>query len=111
MTTSWTNILHGNLVQAFNSNLFGPILYLAFTISALFGGYGYIRKIRFDTSTHKMNVVLKIIAAGLIVYGVFRFSTTKLNSPHSMESLRKVSSSPMSKDSGDSTRVPKEDSP
>lgn len=42
LTTSWTAMLHGDLASAFGAHPFGPILYLGFTVSAVFCFWAWI---------------------------------------------------------------------
>ncbi len=77
MTTSWTSLLHGNFVRAFQSNLIGPVFYALFTFSALFGAVGALNGFR-------LNMDYPIVRRGLVglmivffSYAIFRFATAK----------------------------------
>lgn len=76
LTTSFTAMVHGQFVHAFESNPFGPILYLAFTVSAGFCLYGYIRRIKFDMGTKSGNWALICLVSAYVAFGTIRFAVT-----------------------------------
>lgn len=73
LTTSFSATIHGQLGAAFRAHLFGPVLYLLFTVSALVCGYTYVRKIRFITDTRAFNWALGILVGTFLVYSGIRF--------------------------------------
>ncbi len=81
LTTSWTALLHGNVAQSFAANLFGPLLYLGYTVSAGVCLYGYAKGRRFDTTSRPITRILMVTLLAFIAYGVVRFATKPLNSP------------------------------
>lgn len=105
MTTSWSWMVRARLVEAFQCNAFGPILYLAFTASALACGWYWFKKVRFDTNTRPMNWALGVLVIFFASYGVIRFFAVKLNDPHSIVGMPR---STMSKEGGQSPGVPEQ---
>ncbi len=87
LTTSWSWMVRGRFVEAFQCNAFGPVLYLAFTLSALACGWFWWRKTRFDTNTKSMNWVLGSLVVAFASYGIIRFCLVKLNDPISMAGM------------------------
>jgi hypothetical protein len=73
LTTAFTSTVHGDLVSAFRSNAFGPLLYILFTISALTCGITYFKKVRFVTDTRGFNWALGILVGLFLLYGGIRF--------------------------------------
>lgn len=73
LTTSFTATIHGQFLEAFQAHIFGPILYLLFTVTALVCGYTYARKIRFVTDTKAFNWALGILVGVFVLYGGVRF--------------------------------------
>ncbi|MBX3119949.1 MAG: DUF2752 domain-containing protein [Fimbriimonadaceae bacterium] len=79
LTTSFTSMVHGQFTHAVQANPFGPILYLAFTISALVCLYGYVRGIKFDIGTRSGTWALGCLLTAYMVFGIVRFYVTDPN--------------------------------
>lgn len=73
LTTSVASTLHGNLVFAFKSNMFGPILYGIFTLLAFTALAAWILKKKMDIGTRGMNIALGMLLAAYLVFGAVRF--------------------------------------
>lgn len=108
LTTSWTATIHAQFSEAFHAHPLGPVLYLGFTVSALIGIYGYIKKIRFDTNTKEFNWILGSFMMLFFFFGVIRFAITPLNDPHFLFRWKEPKPS-VSKKGGDAASVPKTD--
>lgn len=104
LTTAFALMVRGQIIQAFQCNAFGPVLYLAFTGSGLACGWFWFKKVRFDTNTRPMNWALGTLTVGLALYGILRFSFTELNDPVSIRAFRPT----VSKQSGQPTGVPEQ---
>lgn len=83
LTTSFTLMVHGRWLEAIQAHPFGPILYLGLTATALFGIYGFVKKLKFDTNTRKFNWALGLFTLVFVAYGGTRFATERLNDPSS----------------------------
>lgn len=82
LTTSWTAMVHGQVSTAFASNWFGPVLYGGFTVTALMGLYGFIRRKRLLSNTREINLFLTTLLLLFMAYGIWRFATVRENSPY-----------------------------
>jgi len=78
LTTSFTATVHGQFAQAFHAHPFGPILYLALTVSALTCMYGFLTRQRFDFGSPTFSRALGAFVIVFFVFGVVRFAL----SPH-----------------------------
>ena len=76
LTTSFTSTIHGDLAFAFKAHPLGTLLYVLFTVSALACGYGFLRKLKFNTESKRFNFWLAVVVGGFLVFGVFRFLTS-----------------------------------
>ncbi len=76
LTTSWTALIHGNFAFAFHAHPLGPVLYLAFTITAFMALRGWIKSERMSTDTPQFNRALMILAVVFISFGIVRMATT-----------------------------------
>ena len=118
LTTSWTSLIHGHIVEAFQANWFGPILYLGFTFTAIFSLFGYLRGWRFNFAHRGANRLLGWLVAGFVVYGTARFALVRQESElekaerieRLVQSRAGIESIAGSKDSRPATSVPKKDS-
>lgn len=104
MTTSWTALLHGDLPGATSAHPLGPLLYLAFTVSAALALIGYMRSSKFDTDVRWLTRASAVFAAVFIAFGVWRFVTDP--QPHPLSRLTAGSGSA---DRGEAASVPEED--
>lgn len=73
LTTSFTAFLHGQFERAFSAHPFGPVLYIAFTLSAWACLYGFLRGRRFNTDSRPFSFVLGTLVTLLVTFGVIRF--------------------------------------
>lgn len=73
LTTSFTSFLHGDVTRAFSAHAVGPILYIAFTLSAWACLYGFIRGRRFNTDSRSFSFALGTLVTVLVAFGVIRF--------------------------------------
>lgn len=73
LTTSFTATVHGQFIEAFRAHQLGPILYLLFTASALACGYGFLRKLKFNSEGRRLNRAIGWLVAIFILYGGVRF--------------------------------------
>lgn len=74
LTTSFSATVHGDFVHAFQAHPFGPIWYIAFTISALACLYGYVRLVRFNTDSAKFNWTLAGLTILYLAFSAYRFA-------------------------------------
>ena len=108
LTTSWTETLHGNLNAALTAHPLGPALYLIFSVIAVTGFVGYLQGKKLRTYTKSANWLLSGILVGVLAVGIARFSTVVYSDP--LPPPYDLMSSLLSgKQSGQATRVPKED--
>jgi hypothetical protein len=77
LTTSWTALLQGDWAKAWRSNLLGPVLYVAFTLSALACLYGWARGQRFLSDSKPVTTVVTAMIVVVLVFGGVRFMTTQ----------------------------------
>ncbi|MEX2242841.1 MAG: DUF2752 domain-containing protein [Fimbriimonadaceae bacterium] len=80
MTTSFTALLHLDVVTAWKANPFGPIFYLIFTASAIACIYGYLNRFYFDTSSKAFNRATMVLTVAFVAFGIARFASTKYGS-------------------------------
>jgi hypothetical protein len=76
LTTSWTALLHGDVGAAFHAHPLGPLLYLAFTVSALLSAYGFVKRKRLVLDSRAMSRILTVSALGFLAFGLVRMATT-----------------------------------
>lgn len=76
LTTSFTATVHGDIVHAFQANPFGPIVYIAFTISAIYCLVGFIKVVRFSVPPTKSYIGATTFIILYILFGTYRFMTT-----------------------------------
>jgi hypothetical protein len=80
LTTSFTAMVHGDFVTAFQANAFGPVFYLLFTASALVCIYGWMKGLYLDTNTRAFNLATMSLLIGFVAFGAVRFATVKFDS-------------------------------
>lgn len=80
LTTSFTAMVHGDFLTAFQANPFGPVFYLLFTVSALVCLYGWLKGLYLDTNTKSFNFATLALLIGFVAFGVVRFATVKFDS-------------------------------
>jgi hypothetical protein len=80
MTTSFTALLHFDIVTAWRANPFGPVFYLIFTASAVACIYGYAKRLYFDTSSKAFNRATMVLTLAFVAFGIGRFVSTKYDS-------------------------------
>lgn len=78
LTTSFTNLVHGNVLAAFRAHPFGPILYLIFTVTAWVCFYGWLKRKHFDTGSKQFSRAVGAFIIVFLIFGVARF----ILSPH-----------------------------
>ena len=76
LTTSWANVLHGNLGAAWSANPFGPVLYVGFTLSAFLCLVGWCRRLRLDLTGRAFNNSALALMAVFLAFAVVRFFVT-----------------------------------
>jgi hypothetical protein len=81
MTTSWTNLLHGRLVESFQSNAVGPVMYAAFTFMAVVSLVLYFKGRYWDTNTRTFNLASSVLLAAFLIYGAVRFAQLRYPVP------------------------------
>lgn len=88
LTTSFTNLVHGDIGSAFRANLLGPILYSAFTVTALICAYAYFRKLRWNTDAKWFTWSLVGLVGAYLIFGIWRMATVTV-SPSDAAALSK----------------------
>ena len=76
LTTSWTNFLHGHIVDAFKCHPLGVPMYLAFTFVALAALYGNFKGLRVLLDSKKASSAFVGFVIVFFVYGGIRMATT-----------------------------------
>ncbi|AIE87414.1 hypothetical protein OP10G_4046 [Fimbriimonas ginsengisoli Gsoil 348] len=76
LTTSWTALMHGDFAHAFAAHPLGPLLYLAFTISAFLCLYGWRKGLLLETDTPSFNWRFGVALTIFLGFGFFRMATT-----------------------------------
>lgn len=74
LTTSWTNFLHGHIVEAFKCHPLGVPMYLAFTFVALAALYGNIKGVRLMIDAPKANIAFVTFVVIFFVFGGIRMA-------------------------------------
>ena len=74
LTTSWTALIHGQIGASFRAHALGPVLYLLFTVTALVGGYGWLKRWRFHTEIPLINRSLLAFTVVFFAYGLGRMA-------------------------------------
>lgn len=72
LTTSWTQLLHGNLDASLRANPFGPLLYLAFTVGAFVSVWAWAGK-RYLVYHRSFNIALGGFVAVFLAASIWRF--------------------------------------
>lgn len=80
MTTSFTATLHLDFVAAWAAHPFGTLMYVIFTVSALFAIWGFVKRIRVNTDTVLFNRSIIALTVVFVIFGVVRFATTTYGS-------------------------------
>lgn len=78
LTTSFALSVRGDFATAFQANLFGPIGYIAFTLTSWACGYGWWTRQRFNTDSKPAQWAMGVFLAAYLGYGVWRFTTQPL---------------------------------
>lgn len=68
--------MHGNLADAFRAHPLGPLLYLAFALSALLTLVALFRKQKFEFGHPWVVRSTTALVIALFVFGAIRFATT-----------------------------------
>ncbi len=76
LTTSWTAFIHGHFAEAFHSHPLGPILYVAYAVSALIALFGYFKGGRLNTDTKGFNRTTTVAVVIFVVFGAARMALT-----------------------------------
>lgn len=91
LTTSWTNVMHGNWLASWEAHPLGGFLYALFTVSAGACLYGWVKEKRFVSDSRPANMFLFGVAIAVVGFGVWRFATLEYNTHASaLEQLAKV---------------------
>ena len=77
LTTSWTALVHGQVLDSFRAHALGPVLYLAFTATSWLGLVGWAREKRLRSDSKPANVILVSVLTLLLSYGFVRFAATQ----------------------------------
>lgn len=80
MTTSFSATLHLDFVTAWNAHPFGTLFYVIFTVSAMFGIWGWLKHVRVNTDTKPFNRSMIALTVVFVLFGVARFATTTYGS-------------------------------
>lgn len=107
MTTSWTSAIHGEVGRAFMVHPFGPILYYGFTLTALMGLYGFVRKMRLRSEHPGFNKFMVVVLVGFLAFGGIRFVMGPMNSKYSFSYWQNKQAS-QSKEGGSTASVPED---
>lgn len=82
LTTSWTRMVHGDLVGAFQAHAFGPITYALFTVCAIGAMIAFVRGFRLNSYNARFSKAVGVFAAVFIGYGIVRMAVvTDYRSP------------------------------
>lgn len=73
LTTSWTRLLHGNIVGAFQAHPLGPVLYALFTASAIYALVGCLKGRLAVPRSKWIDRGMLAFAAIFLIFGVARF--------------------------------------
>ena len=73
MTTSFAHMVRLGLVPAFRANAFGPLVFLAYSASALLMGYGFARSRRLALDSKRAEAWLLAFLLALLAYAAVRF--------------------------------------
>lgn len=92
LTTSFTHLAHGNFAMAFQTHPLGPLLFLAWGVTALMCLYGFVRKKRFITDTPGFNRGLVATAWVFFLFGAVRFAAIDYRSENPVAWLHQVTS-------------------
>lgn len=76
MTTSFAHTVRFEIGPAFGANLFGPLTYWAYTISAWVALVAFVRGLRIDTVTRAFNWTLGTFLVVYVLFGAWRFFAT-----------------------------------
>lgn len=74
LTTSFTAIVHGQVVESFVAHPLGAILYVLFSVSAILCFYGFVRKWKFNTEGRPLNRLIGWLVAIFLIFGGLRFA-------------------------------------
>ncbi|MBI1334585.1 MAG: DUF2752 domain-containing protein [Armatimonadetes bacterium] len=74
LTTSWTNFLHGHVIEAFKCHPLGVPMYLAFTFVALASLYGNFKGKRLLIDSPKANTAFVSFVVVFFVFGGIRMA-------------------------------------
>lgn len=89
LTTSWTALVHGDLAAAFHAHPFGPILYLAFTVTAFLALRGWIEGRRLLLDTPALNRATIAFAIMFFCFGLARMAVVPhYRSLHDIAAMR-----------------------
>lgn len=91
MTTSFSHMAHGQVSQAFEAHMFGPLTFIAWGLSALAAGYAAIRGMRFNTDSRGFQWTLAMFAIAFFGYGAIRFQQGFQSDPLGNPTVRAVS--------------------
>ncbi len=76
LTTSWSALLHGDFALAFHAHPLGPIVYAAFTASAIAAIIGCLRGARLRTESRRLNWAVGLFAVAFLTFGLCRMALT-----------------------------------
>ncbi len=89
LTTSFTALVHGDLVTAWRANAFGVLGYIGFTLSAWACLYGFVKEMRFNTDSKPCQFALGAFIVSYLAFGVWRITTISV--PKGVESINSMS--------------------
>lgn len=87
ITTSFCATVHLDFMTAWAAHPFGPLLYLMFTVSALYCGWGIVKRVRFEAGTRAMQNALAVLTVAFVAFGLVRFATVKYPARDAFASL------------------------
>lgn len=76
LTTCWCALLHGDFGLAFRAHPLGPLVYLAFTLVAILGIYGFATKRRLVLDSPGMGRILATCSIVFLAFGLVRMAVT-----------------------------------
>jgi hypothetical protein len=75
MTTSITALAHGQIAASFEAHPFGPIMYVAYTLTAWAALWSRRKGLIMDANTKAMNTAIVVLLVLFLIYGAIRFAT------------------------------------
>lgn len=74
--------MHGDVGGAVKANVFGPILYATFTLTALICAYGYLSRKRWNTDGKWFTWSVVGLVGTYVIFGIWRMATVSMDPQH-----------------------------